>query len=497
MDVNKTDEKSMMGMEEFGWRFQTTYTDLPPSFFSFSAPDVVQSPSLVVVNEPLAASLGLDISACSHTQQAQLFSGSSLPSEATPFSQAYAGHQFGHYTMLGDGRAHVLGEHITPDGQRVDIQLKGSGRTPYARRGDGKAALGPMLREYIVSEAMHHLGIPTTRSLAVMATGETIEREASLPGAVLTRVASSHIRVGTFEFAASQPDEHALVALLDYTIARHYPELASHDNRALAFLEAVMVRQIDLVVNWMRVGFIHGVMNTDNMLVSGETIDYGPCAFMDVYDPDTVFSSIDYHGRYAYARQPHMAQWNSARLAEALLPCIAADRQQAVEKAEVCINRFPQLYQAKWLAMMRAKLGLLGEDSGDACLIVDLLQWMIDNQVDFTNTFRDLGVSLQQQKTPSHDADFVAWYRRWQTRLSKETQSDTSSLALMQAANPVVIPRNHRVEEVLSAAYKGDFVPVTRLLNVLAKPYQEREGLWVYQQPPGSEASGYQTFCGT
>jgi uncharacterized protein YdiU (UPF0061 family) len=390
-----------------------------------------------------------------------------------------------------------LGEHITPDGQRVDIQLKGSGRTPYARRGDGKAALGPMLREYIVSEAMHHLGIPTTRSLAVTATGETIEREVSLPGAILTRVASSHIRVGTFEFAAAQPDEHALVALLDYTISRHYPELASHDNRALAFLEAVMVRQIDLVVNWMRVGFVHGVMNTDNMLVSGETIDYGPCAFMNVYDPDTVFSSIDYHGRYAYARQPHMAQWNSARLAEALLPCIAADRQQAVEQAEACINRFPQLYQTKWLTMMRAKLGFLEEDSGDMDLIVYLFRWMNKNQADFTNTFLDLRRALSRQKTLNHDADFEDWYRRWQGRLAKETQPVASSLALMQAANPVVIPRNHRVEEVLASACKDDLGPLTRLLAVLANPYQEQENASYYQKSPGSGADGYQTFCGT
>ncbi len=486
-----------MRTNEFGWRFQTTYTDLPSLFFSFSAPDVVQSPSLVVVNEPLVASLGLDISTCSHTQQAQLFSGCSLPAEALPFSQAYAGHQFGHYTMLGDGRAHVLGEHVTPDGQRVDIQLKGSGRTPYARRGDGKATLGPMLREYILSEAMYHLGIPTTRSLAVVTTGEQVERESSLPGAILTRVARSHIRVGTFSWAAAQPDKQAVVALLDYTIARHYPELRSRENKALAFLEVVMMRQIDLVVNWMRVGFIHGVMNTDNMLVSGETVDYGPCAFMDRYDPDTVFSSIDYHGRYAYAKQPYIAQWNCARLAEALLPCIDMDKQQARQQAESLINRFPQLYQAKWLVMMRAKLGVVEEDSGDMDLIVYLFRWMNRKQVDFTNTFLDLRRALSHLKTPSYDADFEDWYRRWQARLAKETQPVASSLALMQAANPVVIPRNQRVEEVLVAAGKDDLGPLTRLLAVLANPYQEQEEVSYYQKPPGSEDDGYQTFCGT
>ncbi len=487
----------MIRLQACGWRFDTTYTNLPSVFYTKLSPEWCESPDLVVVNDALAADLGVDLSLWTHAEQGGFFSGASLPEALVPFSQAYGGHQFGHYTILGDGRAHILGEHTCPDGQKVDIQLKGSGRTPYARRGDGKATLGPMLREYIVSEAMYHLGIPTTRSLAVVTTGEQVERESSLPGAILTRVARSHIRVGTFSWAAAQPDKQALVALLDYAIARHYPELMSRENKALAFLEAVMMRQIDLVVNWMRVGFIHGVMNTDNMLVSGETVDYGPCAFMDRYNPDTVFSSIDYHGRYAYAKQPYIAQWNCARLAEALLPCIDMDKQQAIQQAEAVINRFPQLYQAKWLVMLRAKLGVVEEDSGDMDLIVDLFRWMNKNQADFTNTFLDLTRSLSHQKTPNYGADFVDWYRRWQARLAQENQSSVSSSALMQAANPVVIPRNQRVEEVLEAAYQDDLGPLTRLLAVLVHPYQEQEDVSYYQKPPGTEANGYQTFCGT
>ena len=486
-----------MGMKEFGWRFQTTYTDLPPCFFSLSVPDVVQSPSLAVVNEPLAASLGLDISACAHMQQAQLFSGCSLPAEATPFAQAYAGHQFGHFTMLGDGRAHVLGEHITPAGQRVDIQFKGSGRTVYARRGDGKAVLGPMLREYIVSEAMHYLGIPTTRSLAVVSTGEMVDRNEDLPGAVLTRVASSHIRIGTFEFAAAQSDQKALSVLLDYTVARHYPELAAHENKALAFLKVVMERQVDLVVSWMRVGFVHGVMNTDNVLVSGETIDYGPCAFMDWDDPNTVFSSIDYHGRYSYWNQPKIVQWNLARLAEALLPCIDADKPKAVALAEEVLAGFSRLYQERWLAMMRGKLGLFGQCSEDDLLVMDLLRWMAKNRADYTNTFRDLRTLSRPQGQQYQQQSFVAWCERWHARRKKKGQSLQSSLDLMQTNNPAVIPRNHRVEQALSAAYDGVFEVFKSLMAVLTEPYQDRGGLGFFQNPANPSDGMYTTFCGT
>jgi len=379
-------------MKDCGFQFQTTYTDLPDGFYTRLDPAPAPTPEMVILNDGLAASLGLDFSALTDQEKAALFAGNTLPEGAEPFAQAYAGHQFGHFTILGDGRAHVWGEHMTPDGQRLDIQFKGSGRTPYSRRGDGRAALGPMLREYIISEAMHALGIPTTRSLAVVTTGEDVLRETMLPGAILTRVAASHIRVGSLEFAAAQGDKDTVVALLNYTINRHDPDLKDAENKALAMLERVMERQSDLIVHWMRVGFIHGVMNTDNMTISGETIDYGPCAFMDAYDPNTVFSSIDQMGRYAYANQPVIAQWNIARLAEALLPLIDADIDRAVQKAEEAVNRFPALYKTKWLAMMRAKLGLFGAQDGDEKLISDLLDWMQHHHADWTNTFRDLSI---------------------------------------------------------------------------------------------------------
>ncbi len=478
-------------MSAIGWRFDNSYTRLPERLFSRLWPTPVEAPAVVIVNHRLAGHLGIDLGRLSVEQVAQLFSGNALPEGADPIAQAYAGHQFGNFTMLGDGRAIVLGEHLGPNGERVDIQLKGSGPTPYSRRGDGRAALGPMLREYIVSEAMHALGIPTTRSLAVVTTGEEVYRENILPGAVLTRVAASHLRVGTFQFAAAQGDREGLEALVDHAIARHYPELKAAEARALALLEAVIERQADLIVEWMRVGFIHGVMNTDNMTISGETIDYGPCAFIDAYDPATVFSSIDRGGRYAFGNQPAIAQWNLARFAETLLPLLHSDRNIAVELAEERIVAFEGHFRSRWVVMMRRKLGLANADSADESLIDGLLEWMQRTGADYTNTFRTLAAeAVPTAAMPARD-EFTAWHSRWRARLCE------SSIALMQAANPVYIPRNHQVEAALTAAAAGDLAPLHRLLEVLSAPYARRNGLDAYEAPPQPGERVYQTFCGT
>lgn len=484
-------------MERSGFKFDNSYLTLPELFYTKLAPHPVAMPEMLIMNHDLATSMGLDFSSLSPAEQAALFSGNILPEAATPISQAYAGHQFGHFTLLGDGRAHVLGEHLTPDKQRLDIQLKGSGRTPYSRNGDGRAALGPMLREYIISEAMHALGIPTTRSLAVVTTGENIRRETLLPGAILTRVASSHIRVGTFQFVAHKHDKKLLQALLNYTVNRHYPEIIANHNVALTFLNAVMARQIDLIVDWMRVGFIHGVMNTDNVAISGETIDYGPCAFMDTYNPNTVFSSIDTMGRYAFESQPIIAQWNLARLAETLLPLIDDDMNKAIEMAEESLHQFSDKYQDKWLKMMRAKLGLFGEQSDDEPLIADLLNWMQKNHADYTNTFRYLSGSSNLKHEYYAQKDFEDWTLRWQNRLVQNDVPLESSLSLMQGTNPVVIPRNHHVEAVLTAAGEGDIVPLEAFLDVLKSPYDDRAFLNPYQDPPTPTERVYHTFCGT
>ncbi len=490
------DEKGMeMSVAEFD--FSSTYLSLPASLYAHSQPDQVPNPRVVVVNHALANALGLDFSTLSLQDQAQLFSGQCLPTGARPYSQSYAGHQFGSLTILGDGRAHMLGEHMLPNGQRVDVQLKGSGRTGYSRGGDGKAALGPMLREYLIAEAMHHLGVPTTRSLAVVTTGETVLREAFLPGAVLTRVAQSHIRVGTFTFAAGQQDPAVLKALLDYTIARHYPQCADAQNPALALLQHVVDTQVATIVAWMRVGFIHGVMNTDNMALSGETIDYGPCAFMDTYHPDTVFSSIDRHGRYAFANQPVIAQWNCARLAEALLPLIDADAKKAVAQASAVVSQFAALYQCQWQAMMCAKLGLTRHEPSDAQLITDLLFWMRDVQADYTNTFRDLTYDIALQDGLYQRRGFQDWHRRWRTRLADDALSSASSRALMAKTNPVVIARNHQVESALLAANSGDYQPLHKLIAVLGNPYVNQAETLDYQRPPTPDERVDQTFCGT
>jgi len=481
-----------------GWCFDNSYTRLPDYFYAPQNPVPVRAPHVVILNHALAGSLGLDLRTLSDAEAAALFSGNTVPETAHPIAQAYAGHQFGHFTMLGDGRAILLGEHLTPSGERFDIQFKGSGQTPFSRRGDGRAALAPMLREYIISEAMHALHIPTTRSLAVVTTGEQVVRETLLPGAILTRVAASHIRIGTFEYAVRQGGAEAVRILADYAIQRHYPDFSNTENPYLSLLHRVIERQAALVARWLQIGFIHGVMNTDNMSISGETIDYGPCAFMDAYDPHTVFSSIDQSGRYRYSNQPLMAQWNLARLAETLLPLIDPVQEKAVTLAEEAVHTFPQIYQNHWLSGMRKKLGLFTEEDGDAGLIAALLNWMYQNQTDYTNTFRALSAETLPGDAMFHNPEFIAWHAQWQARLERQSESSDSVLRLMQAHNPAIIPRNHRVEEALSAAAeRGDYAPLQQLLAALADPYADVPEYYDYRTPPAPSERVYQTFCGT
>ena len=400
-----------------GWHFDNTYSKLPGSFISNTSPIPVKSPELIILNNNLSKELGLNFTSIEKKNLSKLFSGNSLPEGSKSIAQAYAGHQFGHFTMLGDGRAVLIGEHLSKNNERFDIQFKGSGKTPFSRNGDGRAALGPMLREYIVSEAMHALKIPTTRSLAVVKTGEDVVRENKLQGAILTRVASSHLRVGTFQYITARKNKNDLKVLIDYTINRHYPNLKNSKNQALDLLKTLIEKQTNLVINWMRVGFIHGVMNTDNMAISGETIDYGPCAFMDIYDPQTVFSSIDQLGRYAYFNQPSITKWNLARFAECLKPLIDSDKDKAIEIATETINCFEKNYEIKWLNMMRDKLGLFGEDSKDQVLILDLLTWMHQNKADYTNTFCFLMNQNVEEKKIYNDEIFLDWKKQWHNRL--------------------------------------------------------------------------------
>ncbi|MDB4794983.1 YdiU family protein [bacterium] len=484
-------------MTNSGFNFNNTYIHLPKAFYTELSPVPVRKPEMVTFNAPLASDMGLDFSGINTDAKAALFGGNIMPEGAEPLAQAYAGHQFGHFTMLGDGRAIVWGEHITPSGQRLDIQFKGSGPTPYSRGADGRAVIGPMLREYIISEAMHALNIPTTRSLAVVTNGEKVYRETGMPGAILTRVASSHIRVGTFEYAALQQDKGIIQTFVNYTIDRHYPWIKEEQNKTLSLLKAVIEKQADLIVHWMRVGFIHGVMNTDNMTLSGETIDYGPCAFMDAYNPSTVFSSIDHMGRYAYANQPNIAQWNLARLAETMLPLLDDEIEKASDTIEEVVSGFGLLYKDKWLSMMRAKLGLFGVRAEDESLINDLLGWMQRVGADYTNTFQHLTEGKIPQGEPYNDRAFKEWYTHWQSQLAKNTKPLKSSLSLMRANNPAVIPRNHKVEQVLDAATNGDLKPLKNLLNALQEPYKNRSNLKPYQSSPEPEDRVYQTFCGT
>jgi uncharacterized protein YdiU (UPF0061 family) len=485
--------------------FQSTYVDALAGLYEPWTGTPVPAPRLLALNEALAAELGADASALRAADGVAMLAGNAVPAGATPVAQAYAGHQFGSLQpRLGDGRALLLGEVLDGHGRRRDLHLKGSGRTPFARGGDGKAAVGPMLREYVIGEAMHALGIPTTRALAVVATGEEVFRETSLPGAVLTRVAASHIRVGTFQYAAISGGPELVGRLADYAIARHHPAAAEAEHPYLAFFERVLDAQARLIARWMAIGFIHGVMNTDNMAISGETIDYGPCAFMDAYDPATVFSSIDHRGRYAYRNQPPIAQWNLARLAEALLPLFDPDADTAIAAGSALLQSFPDRYEAYWRAELRAKLGLTEPQAGDAELGADLLALMQAQSVDFTSGFRALAASLRGDDAPlrarfAEPAAVDAWAQRWHARLAAQAPDDPRATAdAMDRVNPVYVPRNHLVEEALAAATEGDLGPFERLVDVLAAPFEERPGLEIYAAPaPVSFGACYQTFCGT
>ena len=477
------------------WNFDNTYSRLPDPFREKINPAKVKNPELVMLNKSLAENLNLDFSGLDQAKLSALFSGNELPNNSRSIAQAYAGHQFGHFTMLGDGRAVLIGEHISKSNHRYDIQFKGSGKTAFSRNGDGRAALGPMLREYIISESMHFLNIPTTRSLAVAKTGEKVIRETQLEGAILTRVASSHIRVGTFQYIAARNKKGELEMLFEYVIKRHYPEIESSKKQALDLLNVVLNKQIELVVNWMRVGFIHGVMNTDNMSIAGETIDYGPCAFMDIYDPKTVFSSIDKLGRYAYCNQPIITKWNLSRFAECLIPLIDGDQDKAIKLATEVIDTFEKKYEEKWLGMMRNKIGLADEDEKDKFLILDLLTWMHQNKVDYTNTFCHLMNFQTQNDIVYENNEFSDWKKRWQERLSQNSSSE-KYINLMRSVNPIVIPRNHIVEDALKKANQGNFEPINNFLKILSSPYTDQKHITEYQIPSQSDEN-YQTFCGT
>ena len=482
-------------IKNINWFFDNSYSKLPNIFKEHIKPTPVHNPELVIFNEELATNLNLDFSNVNTINLAKLFSGNLLPEGSDTIAQAYAGHQFGHFTMLGDGRAVLLGEHLVNNSNRFDIQFKGSGRTSFSRSGDGRAVLGPMLREYIISEAIHALKIPTTRSLAVVKTGEKVVRENLLPGAILTRVASSHIRVGTFQYIAAKQNIDDLNTLVDYTIQRHFPEIMSSKSKALDLLNVVMEKQCQLVVDWMRVGFIHGVMNTDNMAISGETIDYGPCAFMDFYNPKTVFSSIDKLGRYSFSNQPPITKWNLARLAECLIPLIDKNEDSAIKIATETIDNFQNIYENKWLNMMRDKLGLFGKNKNDLKLINNLLHWMESNQADYTNTFCHLMNINPSNDLKYKDINFVNWFKQWENRVLMNNGSIDKSINIMKKNNPTVIPRNHKVEEALEAANNNDLSLIKKLLSILHKPYDNQNDIENYQSP--SSNSEYQTFCGT
>ena len=482
--------------------FDNTYArELEGLYLPWKAMEAPQ-PALVKLNRALAEELGLDAGALDSAGGARLFSGSELPPGAAAIAQAYAGHQFGGFVpQLGDGRALLLGEVTDRHGRRRDIAFKGSGRTPFSRGGDGKAALGPVLREYLIGEAMHALGIPTTRALAAVTTGDTVMRERALPGAVLTRVAASHIRVGTFQFATAHGDTALLRRLADYVIKRHYPELEGKDHPYIGLLRAVTERQAALIARWMLTGFIHGVMNTDNMTLSGETIDYGPCAFMDRYDPATVFSSIDHQGRYCYGNQPAIGLWNLTRFAETLVPLLDDDQDRAVAQAIEALDTYEASYQHHWLQGMRQKLGLAGEAADDAALATDFLATMEGQRVDYTQAFRRLSDAAANtdaglRKLYADDAALNAWLPRWRARLHGDP---AQRAAAMRAVNPVYIPRNHKVEEALDAAVgHGNYAPFEQLLAVLERPFEERTDLAAYAEPaPEHESANYQTFCGT
>lgn len=481
-----------------GWNFDNSYTRLPSIFYSSINLNPVRSPRLIMLNESVAKSLGLNSNALKSEEAVAVFAGNNNPTGGMPIAQAYAGHQFGHFNMLGDGRALLLGEQLTPAHERFDIALKGSGRTPYSRGGDGRATLGPMLREYIMSEAMYALGIPTSRSLAVVTTGETVLRETELPGAVLTRIASSHLRVGTFQYAANFGTEDELRELADYALERHYPNVDKTQNRYLSLLEEVIKKQASLIAKWQLVGFIHGVMNTDNMTISGETIDYGPCAFMDTYDPATVFSSIDRQGRYAYGNQPNIGGWDLTRFAESLIPLIHENEEEAIHLAQEALKQYPQLYYANWLAGMRAKLGIFNEEDQDVALIEELLKLMQQHEADYTNTFIALTFEKFTESAFFSTEEFKEWHKNWLARLERQQETKDMSQQLMREHNPAIIPRNHRVEEALEAAVEqGDYSVMERLLEALAQPFAHCKEQQEYATLPTPSNQPYRTFCGT
>ena len=478
------------------WNFDNSYSRLSNTFKENIKPIGVKNPELVLINLDLAQELNLNFTKIDKHELSALFTGNILPEGSNAIAQAYAGHQFGHFTMLGDGRAVLIGEHLTKSNKRYDVQYKGSGKTAFSRNGDGRAALGPMLREYIISEAMHNLNIPSTRSLAVAKTGEKIIRDNPLQGAILTRIASSHIRVGTFQYVAARDKRDELEIFLNYVVERHYPELVDSKKKALDLLNVLINKQIDLVVNWMRVGFVHGVMNTDNMTISGETIDYGPCAFMDTYDPKTVFSSIDKMGRYAYCNQPSITKWNLSRFAECLIPLINRDQDQAIQSATKLINTFEKKYEERWMSMMRKKLGLQGTDDKDKFLIVDLLTWMHQNKVDYTNTFCYLMDLKEYDDDIYKDNDFQNWKKNWRERLRLNDNNPEKYISLMRTVNPLVIPRNNKVEKALEFAEKGDYSFLKKIISILKEPYKLSQDKLDYQNP-GPQQKNYQTFCGT
>ena len=486
-----------MYRKKIGWKFDNTYLNLSKSMFSKINPTPVKTPKLILFNHNLSKEIDLDFSKIDNKELALIFSGNQLPDGSESIAQAYAGHQFGHFTILGDGRALMIGEHIDKSNNRYDIQFKGSGKTPYSRNADGRAALGPMLREYIISESMHHLGVPTTRSLAVVETGEDVVRESILKGAILTRVASSHIRVGTFQYALISKNKSDLKTLFNYTINRHYPSIKRSHSTAVELLKIVLDKQINLICDWMRVGFIHGVMNTDNMTISGETIDYGPCAFMDKYDPETVFSSIDHQGRYAYYNQPRIAKWNLERFAESLLPLIDTDNRVAIKIAQGVLEEFPEKYKKRWLEMMKKKLGIVGDDPGDEELIINLLAWMHQNKADYTNTFCYLMNKYKQKNEIYNEKIFILWKKKWEDRIKLNNNSKEKSLIIMNKVNPLIIPRNHLVEEALNHSIEtNDFKKIHELIQVLQNPYDINSLTFDYQLAPSLEKN-FVTYCGT
>jgi uncharacterized protein YdiU (UPF0061 family) len=485
---------------------RSSYADLPARFFARIDPQPVARPRLLKFNDALGTELKLDVDGQDAEALAALFSGNVVPPGVEPIAMAYAGHQFGRFVpQLGDGRALLLAEVRDRAGVRRDIQLKGSGRTPFSRNGDGRAALGPVLREYLVSEAMHALGVPTTRALAAVATGESVFREDALPGAVLTRVAASFVRVGTFQYFAAHEDIDAVRQLADYVIARHYPEAAGDERPYLALLRLCTEAQATLIAAWMHLGFVHGVMNTDNMAVSGETIDYGPCAFLDAYDSAAVFSSIDGGGRYAYGNQPHAAVWNLARLGETLLPIIDAQTERAVELATEAVSRFVPRFEEALIAGLRRKLGLIEREEGDAALAKDLLDAMQRNQADFTLTFRALCDAAESEGADpklgalfANPGDYAEWSGRWRARLGRESAEPRARAAAMRRVNPLFIPRNHRIEQVIQAAVeREDFRPFHAMSTALSRPYEPREGFESYADPPQPGERVLRTFCGT